>query len=141
MKTRVSLETQKAYQRTLCQVNARPKGWILQVGKPSKPLLEIYEEEGFSAAAFITAYNPRGQKISAVQNRKAQKALLEDIREKKYAFIPALGKDPKGEWDGEPSFLVFGISLKAAKDLGRKYRQNAILFAGRNGRPRLILLR
>ena len=42
---------------------------------------------------------------------------------------------------GEPSYLVFGLKLEAAKTLGRALRQNAIVWSDVDAVPRLILLR
>ncbi len=58
-----------------------------------------------------------------------------------FSFIPGVGEDPKGEWANEASLLVLGLSLKAAKSLGDKYRQNAIVFAAKDAIFRLTLLR
>ena len=141
VKTRITFDLIKVYNRTLYWVKARPKPWALRIGKPSKALLRIYRQEGISSSAFITAYNPRSQKTSATENRKAQERLLKEIREKGYSFIPGVGKDPKGSWPGEPSFLVLDISLPRVVALGKKFRQNAIVFMGKNAVSRLVLLR
>jgi hypothetical protein len=141
VKTKIPLDLIRAYRRTFFWVMTRPKPWALRIGKPSLALLKLYAEEGLLSAAFITAYHPRGQKTPGLKNRKAQKRLLKQIRQKGYAFIPGMGKDPAGSWPGEPSFLVLGISLKSAAALGRKFRQNAIVFARKKGIPHLVLLR
>jgi hypothetical protein len=55
--------------------------------------------------------------------------------------VAGIGRDNDDPREGEPSFLALGISRRAAESLGRKYRQNAIVFAGEEAVPRLVLLR
>jgi hypothetical protein len=56
-------------------------------------------------------------------------------------ILDGFGQDPAGQWDGEDSFLVLGISLEAAKKLGSQFEQNAIVWADSNAVPKLFLLR
>lgn len=141
MRTKIPSETLLSYQRTLYRVKAAPKAWTLHIGKRSARLASLYRQENFSTAAFITAYNPLGQKTSKAKNVLAQKRLIKDVRKEGFSFIPGVGEDPKGQWTSEASLLVLGLRLKEAKSLGKKYHQNAIVFAGQNAVPRLIVLR
>jgi hypothetical protein len=50
-------------------------------------------------------------------------------------------EDPAGIWPGEPSFLVFGVRERDARGLAERFGQNALLHAGADGVPRLVLLR
>jgi hypothetical protein len=52
-----------------------------------------------------------------------------------------IGQHPSNAWAGEESFLCFGISLEAAKALGRRFEQNAIVWSAADAIPQLILLR
>ena len=45
-----------------------------------------------------------------------------------------------GEWESEDSFLVLGISLEGAQELGAAYGQNAIVWCGEDAIPKLVLL-
>ena len=47
----------------------------------------------------------------------------------------------KQEWPPEPSYLVLGSALDAAKAIGTELRQNAIVWCGPDCLPQLILLR
>ena len=49
------------------------------------------------------------------------------------------GTDPR--WAPEASFLALGLTQQAAIDFGRHHDQNAIVYAGDNAAPRLLLLR
>lgn len=56
-------------------------------------------------------------------------------------FVLRIGQHPSNAWAGEESFLCFGISLEAAKALGRRFEQNAIVWSAADAIPQLILLR
>jgi hypothetical protein len=141
MISKIPLSMILAYQRTLYRVKARPKGWMLRIGHASRRLESLYRQENLSTAVFITAYNPYSQKTSKAENVSAQRRLVDEIQKEGFSFMTGIGKDPGRKWGPEASLLVLGLSLKNAKTLGKKYRQNAIVFVGKNAIPRLVLLR
>jgi hypothetical protein len=55
--------------------------------------------------------------------------------------IPGIGVHPTGEWRGEPSYLVPGLSRAAAEELGSRFEQNALIWSGADAVPELLLLR
>jgi hypothetical protein len=55
-------------------------------------------------------------------------------------FIDGIGQHPSTAW-GEPSFLVLGVSLETARELGVRHEQNAIIWVGSDAVPQLVLLR
>lgn len=70
-----------------------------------------------------------------------QEDLANELKQRSLIFIDGIGQHPSKEWPGEPSYLVFGLKLEAAKTLGVKYEQNAIIWTGSDAVPQLILLR
>lgn len=53
----------------------------------------------------------------------AQETLLRDLRMTTQLVLSGIGEDPKGVWIKEPSWLVLGLDLDTAKELGRRYQQ------------------
>ena len=51
------------------------------------------------------------------------------------------GKCGDGDWDGEKSFLIFGISEKQASEIGKEFEQNAIVWCDKDAIPQLLLLK
>lgn len=129
-----------AYRSTNYKVHTNPQ-IILKVGEFCSDLEDLFHNFNFSTACFITAYNPQSAELSKVQNAQLQEMLHSDLVSKKLHIINGLGSDPSGEWEGEPSFLVMDISFSDAKSLGKKYKQNAILWCDQRCTPELILLR
>lgn len=115
--------------------------FVLNVGCASPELTLRLKLERTDSAAFITAWNPCGERPSDTENQDAQQKLLAEIKALGFACLDGEGRDPSGLWPAEPSFLVFGISLEAAKKLATQFRQNGFIYAGSDATPRLILLR
>lgn len=112
----------------------------LRVGQPSEALAALYEAAGVVSSAFVTAWNPYSRKCDDETNAELQEALVDELKSRGLRFVNGLGRHPSSDW-AEPSFLVLGISLEAAKKLGTRYEQNAILWCGANSVPELVLLR
>jgi hypothetical protein len=52
-----------------------------------------------------------------------------------------MGQHPSNKWPGEEIFLVLGLYFEAAKALGERFGQNAIVWCGIDAVPQLIVLR
>jgi hypothetical protein len=116
-------------------------GLTLVVDQPSAGLVDLHRQHRADCSAFITACNPFSAKLSREQNAKRQSELAKQLRQRGLPFVDGIGQHPANEWDGEPSFLIFGLALEAAKSLGIRLEQNAILWSGENGVAHLVLLR
>jgi hypothetical protein len=136
----ISPETIQAYLETEFRVFVSDVV-VLKIAKKNEDLVGLFKGHRSEACAFITAYNPLGEFLSAEQNSDMQKQLEEEIKFRGLAYIAGEGKHPVGDWPGEPSYLVFDLSLEAAKTLGRKFNQNAIVWCDLDAVPQLILLR
>jgi hypothetical protein len=118
-----------------------PVPFVLHVGEVSSRLADLLADEKASCAAFLTAWNPFSQVATEASNSAAQFALLNDLSKRGLITVPGFGKDPSGLWPGEESFLVIGLQLEQAKQMGIEYRQNAIIWTACHACPELILLR
>jgi hypothetical protein len=132
-------EMLEAYRRTLYRV-VGPPGFVLRVDEPS-PELKALLAPSPGGAAFLTAWNPGSRRSDVDENRSADRRLRGDLGSGGWVVLPALGEDPDGVWEVEEGHLVLGIDRERAEALGRSYGQNAILWAGKDGVPRLVLLR
>ncbi len=75
--------------------------------------------------AYITASNPASIVLPDNENMARHQMLGEDLKGYLCFEGYGVGKDP--EWKPERSLLVVGIDQDAAKALGNKYGQNAIV--------------
>jgi hypothetical protein len=116
---------------------------ILRVGERSAGLAALYGELGVDSCAFLTASNPLGVPLRDADNAVAMAALCVDVHAMGLALLPGVSRDgdPASGWPGEESVAVLGISRDAACRLGNRYQQNAIVWAGSDAVPELVLLR
>ena len=114
---------------------------ILQVGMASPGLETLYKTLHVGSCAFITACNPWSRPLDEASSAKRQSTLASGLQQRNLMFVEGLGRHPSGQWPGEPSFLVWGLSLADARALGTEYEQNAIVWCGSDAVPQLITLR
>ena len=136
----IPLETIRAYSETEFHVDARPP-FTLRVGEYCEHLISLYKQFRAESCAYVTACNPRGETISDEENFWLQSELANELDQRSLKCFDGVGKHPDGDWPGEQSFLVLGISLETSKTLGIKLNQNAIIWCSVDAVPQLILLR
>ena len=132
--------TVQAYLETEYRVHGEP-GFTLRVGQVSADLLSAHKRQKADCSAFLTACNPFSEPFDAAANAARQAALAKELSRRSLMFLPGIGQHPSNEWPGEDSFLVFGLTLEAAKVLGSKFEQNGFVWNGTDAVPQLILLR
>jgi hypothetical protein len=135
----LSQDLVQAYCETEYRVLAEPP-FVLTVGIASLELIQLYQAHKVACAAFITAFNPFSQELTADDNHRRQAELAKELTRRGLGFVDGVGQHPSGNWR-EASFLVFGLALEAAKSLGKIYDQNAIVCCGADSVPDLILLK
>ncbi len=139
--TQISKTIINAYFNAHYRVTGAGKEFVLRPKRKSQDLAEMMQSLGVESAAFLTAYNPFSVVIKEPQNVRANKALAVDLKKTGLKFFNGSGEDPSGNWKVEASFLVLGMTEEAAKAMGVKYYQNAVIWAGQDAVPRVILLR
>lgn len=113
----------------------------LKIGVANPTLAALHKAHGVECSAFITACNPFSQSLDPPANDERQTALARELKQRSLTFIEGVGQHPTSDWLGEPSFLVLGLSREAAKALGIRHEQNAIVWCGPDAVPELVLLR
>jgi hypothetical protein len=112
---------------------------IINIGKQNQALDTFLKETGYNSWCFITACNPlSGSDFTIEDNTRFNNQLSEDIKD--YPNHMGEGKDAEGIWPAEESYLVCTISKEKAIELGKKYKQNAVVFGTINEAAELIVL-
>ena len=115
--------------------------FVLRIGEESPLLRQLHARHGVQSSAFITASNPLSQPCSAAFNARRQQQLAAELRQQHQPFIEGEGMHPGNGWPPEASFLILGLTQRAAEDLGRRWEQNAIVYCAKDATPRLLMLR
>ena len=132
--------TLRAYRETDYLVLLDP-AVTLRIDRPSSALAIMQAQYLVSSSAFVTACNPLGELVDAGTNERYRTRLIDELERIGIPFVEGVGRHPSGNWPGEASVLAFGLDLDAARALGRRHSQNAILWSGSDAIPRLVLLR
>ena len=138
--TVIDAATINAYLETDYHVRTQPP-FILRVNESNPALAALQQAHGASCSAFITACNPYSVQLDDARNAACHLALAAELASRRLAYMPGIGQHPSGNWPGEESFLVIGLTLSSAKELGEQFKQNAILWSAADAAPQLILLR
>lgn len=113
----------------------------LKVDTHHPALAALHAQKGVECSAFLTAWNPHGGWATPDENGSRMAALMASLDRRGVEMLPALGRHPTSGRPGEGSLLALGLGLEEAKELGLVYLQDAIVWAGKDATPRLILLR
>ena len=130
----------QAYRETHYRVTGLD-GLTLIVGQHCPALALAHRRHGSACSAFITACNPFSAELLPAENELRQQDLAAELRTRGLPFVDGIGQHPGNGWPGEPSFLVFGLALGAAKALCVRLEQNGFVWARADAVPQLVLLR
>lgn len=112
---------------------------LLAVDQPNAGLAALLRAANAASMAILTAFNPSGLQQQEELNLAAQARLVKDLQQAGHRFLPACNEDPADSWPDEPSLLVLGMSLPAARELARRHGQLAFLWTDAlSATPRLI---
>ena len=115
-------------------------GFTLCIGVKQSDLLSLMKRFSVKSAAYITAWNPLGKRLSDAENQSRHVALQKVLKERSLPHWPGIGQGTVGNWPGEESFLILGLDLAVAKRLASDFEQNAFVWVGADAVPQLVLL-
>lgn len=125
-----------AYRDTDYVVSAN-NSFTLRIGSLCPELDQLLLVQDFQEAAFVTAFNPFSQRLTDSENQERHSNLLRVLEAENHRWIVGYGQGSGADWDREDSVLILGIPMDAAIGLGRRFKQNAIVFHEPNRETRL----
>jgi len=90
--------------------------------------------------AILTPCNPDSQRLPDQENAERLAQLAEIVEGLGLRCVSSVNRDPSGQWPDEPGILLCDPPPGFAEELGRHFRQNAILAGVLGEAPRLIWL-
>lgn len=138
--SQIPAEIINAYLETEYRVHS-PQPLVLKIGQANPQLSLLQQHHQVTSSSFITAWNPYSNPLSHEQNKLRQEQLCQRMQNDGFTVYAGEGKHPSGNWEGEDSLLILGISLEDAKAEGVRWGQNAIVWSDADATPLLILLR
>ncbi len=97
---------------------------INQQNQEIDKLMNLHEKQ---TACFITACNPKGERIDDKENLRLMQELESIVQQKQLPYYFGQGGDSKGAWI-EKSLLIVGIDRAETDQLAHQYEQNAVVW-------------
>ena len=128
----------RAYQSTEYRVLA-DEPFSMYVGKRCLEIKRLFEKRLVKSAVFITAFNPRSEKLSDEENVALLFQMEQEIKAMGYQVIDGIGigQDSVTAWT-EQSLLALGMTESEADSLSSRYEQNAYVLVTSDCIPTLI---
>jgi hypothetical protein len=139
--TRITPDLWAAYRATNYAIQYPEGELIVRIGLRNPELTALMAEQAARSGAYLTAWNPYSQIVTTEANAAANTLLESILDQAGLRHLPCLGQDPTGQWTAEPGFWILDADRRWLQRLGRRFSQNALVFAGPNGVPRLLNLR
>ena len=130
-----------AYRATDYVIFSDGRSFSVRVGHHSPIIDNLLTRMKTRNGAFITACNPHSKSQSAGTNTYLDRALKRYLTARGFAYLLGEGRGEVGEWPPEASVLALGLSRVQATSIGRRFRQNAIVYVQLGRRPELVSLR
>ena len=114
---------------------------LVRIGHHSLVIDGLLTRMKTRSGAFITAWNPFSKSQSAGANAYWDRELKSHLKVHGFAFLAGEGRGEIGEWPPESSIFAFGMSREQAATIGRRFRQNAIVYVPLGRPAELVMLR
>lgn len=138
MKNQQRIDFEAAYLQTNYTVRDGNNQITIRIGEINPALYELLERYGVENWAFVTAYNPYSNSLSAEENENRQAKLLTRLKESSFRFLNGYGEAENKDWLPAKSVLIFNIDRETALSLGREFEQNAIVIGQIGSKPELV---
>ena len=137
----IAAELREAYARSEYCVRLKDGDLVLGVGRADAHADTRLKAGGVVRHwAVLTPCNPRSQPTFPALNQQYLDELRMALDAAAVAYLDTANRDPEGHWPDEPGFLVCDPPLGLAEELGRRFRQNALLAGTLGEPPRLVWL-
>jgi hypothetical protein len=130
-----------AYRETDYVAHGNGRVVVVRIGHQSMGVDKLLARMHARNGAFITAWNPFSKSLSLGANEYWNRELKRYLIIRGFTFVGGEGRARAGEWPPEPSIFACGISRTEASAIGRRYRQNAIVYVPLGRPAELVMLR
>ena len=115
--------------------------FVMHIGQPCPELKALMAYHNALSAAFITAWNPFSLRRGKQTNEQAHRRLAAALRLQRTTYLEGEGCGADDNWTPECSVLAFRVARRVAARLGRRFRQNAVIFVSYGKPAELMMLR
>lgn len=120
-------ELERAFLNTRYIVDAPGGAIAIRIGECCPSLDALLAEHGVTCWTFVTANNPKAEKLNNKINMLRNISLCAEVLDRGCALLTGRGQADAGDWPEEESVLVFGMNAADAVALGARYGQHAVV--------------
>jgi len=117
---------EEAYRTTNYTVNVESKKFTINIGLENPEWLQFLKFQNQTFYFYITAWNPFSEVTSSEKNEEANKKLKERLLSLDLLVYDGVGYSLDMNWH-EDSFCALGGNREIAYQLGKEFKQNAIV--------------
>ena len=139
--TQIAEDKISAYRATDYRLGHDEQSIVLRIGQRCDLLAPLFASRSVDCGAFLTAYNPRGSQQADAENDRSHAQLAARLGQLGLEAIEGSGSEEGSNWPAERSYFARGLTLEAARQIGKEFDQDAIVWVGADAVPELILLR
>ncbi len=119
----------QAYNATEYRFIANDALFVLKIGQPQPTLDALLEAQGWEGLAFISNFNPRGERYTDKANGQRTVALQNWLSRQGLVHWMGLGVPAAdSDWEPETSFAIGGLSRERAEKIARECEQLAFVW-------------
>jgi hypothetical protein len=128
---------EEAYRNTNYTVNIESKIITINIGRDNPEWTQFLKLKNQTFYFYITAWNPFSEITSPEKNEEANKKLKERLISLGLLVYDGVGYSADMKWH-EDSFSALGGNRDLAYQLGKEFRQNAIVIGNIGELPELL---
>ena len=129
---------QAAYAATEYRFIAQDTLFTLRIGQPNREVDVLLEQHGWEGLAFVSNFNPRGEKYEDKANGQRTVALQNWLSRQGLVHWMGLGVPATdSDWEPETSFAIGGLSASQARKIARECEQIAFVWHPRGALSQL----
>lgn len=126
-----------AYRATRYRVFLGDEAVTLRLHGPDEQTAALLADHDAVQAVLLTAWNPLSQPTPVLANERRQRELTAESS-RRWTVLEGEGRSLDGRWPAEPSLLILGIDLLAARTLANRFQQLAFVLIDQRGMAHLI---
>ncbi len=127
-----------AFRATLFEFHSELGSGTLRIGRVEQVVADLISRHGATGAAYLTAENPMGRRISDDDNAARMRQLSALLQTRHCIVLPGVGRAADDSWR-EASVLVLGLDQREADGLADHFEQAAYVWVDQQGRAMLRL--
>jgi Protein of unknown function (DUF3293). len=111
---------------------------VIKIGSLNPDLDSFLIDNNAYSWVFISAENPRSNRLKPKENQRRHRELLEMAQNRSYDYWDGIGEGIDSDWPPEKSLLILDLPIAEIEQLASYFDQNAVVIGQLNQKSRLF---